>query len=250
MLLVFKEPFMMKRYLLIPVLILMIAFQAATASAGSPGTEENVFAVQEKMFHKYHELAFVTGYMSGDDFYQVYPVGLAYTFHFDDKISWEVARFYYNFTMDKNILDKLLDDFGAAPVEYYQPKYQLLTHLVIRPFYGKDAVLNKKVINHETYFMLGGGFDFYKKNYSDGVTPGKSETAPIISMGAGIKYFINNHVNLAVEVHDYVTYRGDEVVNNMWFGVNVGFGFNLGARPSYSDETINTLNGYLKDEQP
>jgi outer membrane beta-barrel protein len=237
---------MFRRY--ITALILGMLFCTAGSHAENVKGEENVFAVQEKIFHKYHELAFVTGYIASDDFYQVYPVGMAYTFHFDDRISWEVVRLYYNFTREKNLLEDLLNDFGASPVEYYQPKYQLLTHLVIRPFYGKDSVLNKTVINHETYFLAGGGFDFYKANHSDGVTPGSNETALIISMGAGIKYFINQNVNLAFELRDFVTYRGDEVVNNMWFGVNLGFGFNLGQRPSYSDETLNILNGYLKDK--
>lgn len=240
----------MRRSVVLPVLALLMLLSAVSGYAENVKGEENVFAVQEKMFHKYHELALVTGYIASDDFYHVYPIGVAYTFHFDDRVSWEVARLYANYTMEKDLLKDLLNDFGAAPVEFYEPKFQILTHVVIRPFYGKDAVLNEKVINHETYFMAGGGFDFYKTNYSDGITAGKNNTGLIISMGAGIKYFINESVNLAFELRDFVTYRGDEVVNSMWFGVNVGFGFNLGQRPSYSDETLNILNGYLKDKRP
>ncbi len=228
--------------------LILIFLCAPVVSADNVKGEENVFAVQEKMFHKYHELAFSTGYIASDDFYHVFPVGMAYTFHFDDRLSWEVARIYADFNTEKNILEDLLKDFGAAPVKYYEPKFQLLTHLVIRPFYGKDAVLNKTVVNHETYFLAGGGIDFYTVNHSDGITEGKDEAALILSMGAGIKYFLNQKMNLAFEVRDFITYRGDEVVNNMWFGVNVGYGFNLGARPSYSDETLNILNGYLKDK--
>lgn len=244
---VFKERFTMRRCVLLQVLVMLMLISAASVSAENVKGEENVFAVQEKMFHNYHELAFLTGYIASDDFYHVLPVGVAYNFHFDDRISWD-ARLYANFNMEKDILKDLLNDFGAAPVAYYEPKFQLLTHLVIRPFYGKDAILNKSVINHETYFLAGGGIDFYSTNYSDGITAGKDEAALIISMGAGIKYFINQKVNLAFELRDYVTYRGDEVVNSMWFGVNVGFSFNLGARPSYSDETLSILNGYLKDK--
>lgn len=211
--------------------------------------EEPVFAIQEKVFHKYHELSVLTGYNGGEDFYHIYPLGLSYTFHFDDHISWEVARFYANFTVEKALLENLLNDFGRAPEQgsFYEPKYQLVSHLVIRPFYGKDAVLNKHILNHETYFLMGGGIEMYSENFAgDAISP-KDNVAGIISLGAGIKYFINEDFNVAFEVRDYVTFR-DDPVNIVWFGINFGFRFNLGSRPSYSDETLDILEGYLKDE--
>lgn len=236
----------MRRFVI--VLILVILSLVTIGHAQSAETDEPVFAIQEKIFHTYHELALVTGYNGGEDFYQVYPLGLAYTFHFDDHMSWEVARVYVNFTREKDILKTLLHDFGAAPVSFFEPKYQVLTHLVVRPFYGKDAVINKTILNHETYFFMGGGFDFYTENYSDGFTGGKNQTAQIISSGAGIKYFINEKFNIAFEVRDFITFRDREMVNTVWFGVNLGFRFNLGSRPSSSDDTLSILNGYLKDK--
>lgn len=236
----------MRRFVI--TLILVILSLVTIGHAQSAETDEPVFAIQEKIFHKYHELAVITGYNGGEDFYQVFPLGLSYTFHFDDHISWEVGRIYANFTREKDILNTLLNDFGAAPVSFCEPKYQILTHLVVRPLYGKDSVINKTILNHETYFFMGGGFDFYTKNYSDGFTPGKNKMAQILSGGVGIKYFINQDINIAFEVRDFVTFRDREMVNTVWFGINLGFRFNLGSRPSYSDETISILNGYLKDK--
>lgn len=245
----FKERMVfMRRFVISLILVILFLVTIGHAYSAESEADEPVFAIQEKIFHKYHELAFVTGYNGGEDFYQVYPLGIAYTFHFNDNISWEVARVYMNYTTKKDILNKLLDDFGAAPVSFYEPKYQILTHLVVRPFYGKDAVINKAILNHETYFYMGGGFDFYTENFSDGFTAGKNKTSQIISSGAGIKYFINQDFDIAFEVRDFITYRGGDMVNTVWFGVNLGFRFNMGARQSYSDETISILNGYLKDK--
>lgn len=212
-------------------------------------TTEHVFAIQEKIFHKYHELTFATGYIPSDDFYHVYPVGLSYTFHFDEHISWEVGRLYANFNMEKDLLDDLLTGFGAAPVAYYEPGYQLLTHFVYRPFYGKDSIMNKWVVNNETYFFVGGGIDLYTKKYPHGYTSDSDEAGPVFSFGAGIKYFVNDNFNISFELRDFVTYRDDEADNNVWFGVNMGFRFNLGARQSYSDDTLEILDGYLKDKK-
>lgn len=230
------------------MLILLLLVTLDHGYSEESGTTEPVLAIQEKIFHKYHELSVVTGYIPSDDFYHVYPFGIAYTFNFDDHLSWEVGRLYANFNTEKDLLDKLLNGFGAAPVEYYEPKFQLLSHFVFRPFYGKDSIMNKWVVNHETYFFAGGGIDFYQKKYPHGYSPASDEAGPVISFGAGIKYFINDSFNISFELRDYVTYRGGEADNNMWFGVNMGFRFNLGARKAYTDDTLEILNGYLKDQ--
>lgn len=207
---------------------------------------EPVYAIQEKVFFKHHELSFVTGYISNEDFYEVFPFGLAYTYHFDDTTSWEVARVYYDVTMEKDLMEDLVNDHGAAPEQFYKPKAQLLSHFIYRPMYGKDAVLNESILNHETFFFIGGGIDIYSKHDPDEET--SDEFAFCGSFGAGIKYFINDKVNVSVELRDMISYREDEMVNRLWFGVNFGYRFNMKARKSYSDKTLNTLSRYLEDK--
>lgn len=213
-----------------------------------PETADPVLAVQEKVFFKYHELSFVTGYVSNDDFYEVFPVGLSYTFNFNDAFSWEVIRGYYDFTMEKDLMDDLVDEFGAAPEQFYKPRAQVLTHFVYRPLYGKDAVRNRSVINHETSFFVGGGLDIYEKKYSDPTAGSASdEMAFCTSFGAGIKYFINKNLNLSIELRDLTSFREDEIINRVWFGVNLGFRFNLRSRGGYNNGTMEHLSDYLRD---
>ncbi len=206
---------------------------------------EPVYAIQEKVFFKYHELAFVTGYISNEDFHEVFPLGLAYTYNFDDRKSWEVFRFYYDFTMKKDLMKDLEKDYGVAPEQFYKPKAQLLTHFVYRPLYGKDAYLNKSVINHETFFFGGGGIEIYDKASYDSNTV---ELAFCGSFGAGIKYFINDSTNITFELRDLMSQREGKLENRIWFGISCGFRFNLDARKTYSDETLNKLTKYLEDE--
>ncbi len=207
---------------------------------------EPVYAIQEKVFFKYHELAFVTGYISDEDFYEVFPVGLSYTYNFDDRNSWEVFRAYYDFTVEKDLLKDLVSDYGVAPEQVYKPKAQLLTHFIYRPMYGKDAVLNKSILNHETFFFVGGGIDIYSK--SAPYESSSDELALCGSFGAGIKYFINDSINITFELRDLLSFREDELENRIWFGINCGFRFNMEARKTYSDGTLNTLSRYLEDK--
>lgn len=211
-------------------------------------TPEPVVAVQEKIFHKHHDLALVTGYIPGDSFYHVIPVGLSYTYNFNDHFSWEVARIYYNLTTEKDLLTDLSEDFGATPERFIKPEMQILSHLVLRPFYGKDSVWNKWILNHETYFYGGGGMDFYENNFdSDALEKPENKQSPCLSFGAGIKYFTTEKTYIAFEVRDYLTFRNDEAENSLWFGINAGFRFNLRSRNPYASNTAKRLNGYLKD---
>lgn len=239
----------MKRFI---ITLLVFSLFLITVQAGycmESEKSEPVFAIQEKIFFKYHELSIVTGYITNDDFYDVFPIGLAYTYNFNDTMSWEVLRAYYDFTREKDLLKDLVNDHGAAPTQFYQPQTQLLSHFVYRPLYGKDAFLNKSVLNHETYFYGGGGIDVYKKKYPDPTAGSSSdEIALCISFGAGIKYFINESANVAFELRDIMSYQEDEIENKVWIGVNWGFRFNLKARKSYSDQTLNSLKKYLKDK--
>ena len=153
----------MKQYSILFIMIMVLLTGEDTGLCNDLKTDDSVFAIQEKIFHKHHELAIVSGYIPGDNFYHVYPVGLSYTYNFNDHFSWEVGRVYYNLTTEKDLMKDLNTEFGATPEQFTEPEMQILSHLVIRPFYGKDSVWNKWILNHETYFYGGGGMDFYKK---------------------------------------------------------------------------------------
>jgi outer membrane beta-barrel protein len=234
----------MRKFLVSLFIFLLILVTVGHGYSQTYEAEENVLAVQEKVFHKYHELSFLTGYIADDDFYNVYPIGLAYTFNFSDHYSWEVGRLYLSVNTDNDMKKQLENEFGAAPEQFFEPKAQILSHFVFRPFYGKDAVMNKHIINHETSFFVGGGLDMYKKK-----TYGKSsdEFDMMFSCGAALKYFINQNFCVAFELHDTVTTREDEFENRLSFGLSFGFRFNLDARKTYSDETLKLLKKYLEE---
>lgn len=235
---------MRRKILAVFVLLLMTCATKGVHAESSYG-DEKVFAIQNRVFHRNHELGVLAGYIADDDFYHVYPAGFNYIFHFNENWSWEVARAQWLFTQEKSLKEDLETNFGVTPEEFEEPKYMLHSHLMWKPFYGKDAVLNKGIINRETYLFLGGGLVHYEweKTYGEG----GEENAPSLSFGIGTKYFLTKNWCINFEIRDMLNFREDDTINNLSFGLGLGFRFNLGSRKSENDDTIEKLNKYLNE---
>ena len=222
------------------LLILMLILPVSGWCAGDD--EEKVDAIQNRVFHKYHELGLSAGYIADDDFFHIYPISVNYTFNYNDQFSWEVLRYQYMFTQEKDLKDELLD-IGVQPSRYAEQKYALHSHLVWKPLYGKDAVLNRSIVNHETYFFAGGGVVRYEWITSYGEN--ETEDAPSLSLGVGMKFFLNQKFCLNVEIRDQVNFREDDTENNVYFGLGLGFRFDLSPRKQKADPTVKKLKNIL-----
>jgi outer membrane beta-barrel protein len=208
--------------------------------------EEKVYAVQNKVFHRHHEIDFSVGYSADDDFFHLYPLGLGYTFHLNEHVSWEVARVQYLFTQDKDLKKTLESEFEVQPEQFSEPKYMVHTHAVFKPLYGKSAVLNRGIVNHEVYLLAGGGIANYEWNQSSGES--RSESAFSVSVGAGMRYFMSEHFCINFEIRDLLHFREDDTENNVMFGVSFGYRFNLGARRVEEDQGMKRLKRILNED--
>ncbi|MEW5803836.1 MAG: hypothetical protein AB1847_17215, partial [bacterium] len=88
---------MKKRFILcfslLTLLLLFPCGQRESFSEENEADKRHVYAIQNRVFHCYHEIGASLGYFP-DDFYRLYPIGLHYTFHLNDYLAWEVARGY------------------------------------------------------------------------------------------------------------------------------------------------------------
>jgi len=123
-------------------------------------------------------------------------------------------------------------------------KFAVHSNFILEPLYGKDVFGNRRVINHETYLFLGGGTISYERKFSNGETD--SEVAPSVSFGVGKKFFMGEKLCLFVELKDWVNFRESDVENNFWFGMSLGFRFNLSPRKNQDDATTEKLDKYLQ----
>lgn len=233
------------------VIVLIVLILTACPGAGfcrDLSSEEKVFAIQERIFHRNHEISLGLNYIPDNDFYESYPVGIAYTFHFNNYLAWEVARGQYFVNQEKELKGDLEDNFGVTPSEFQEPKYMIHSNLVIKPFYGKESIWNKGIVNHESYFLLGGGVVNYEKKFSYGDT--ETENAPSISLGYGIKYFVSKNMVMNLELRDLINFREEKTENSLSMGVGLSFRFNLSPRKTEDDRTAARLKEYLEEGKP
>ncbi len=208
--------------------------------------EEKVYAVQNRIFHRSHELDLSVGYIADDAFFQVYPIGLGYTFHFNERIAWEVGRVQYMFNQERNLKKTLEEEFNVTPERFPEPKYMYHSHLVYKPLYGKHAFLNRGIINNEIYLFAGAGMAHYEWQLSTGET--QEEDAMSISFGAGLKYYLNKSFCLNFEIRELMNFREDETENNLYFGLGLGYRFNLAPRKVEEDPTMKKLKRILDED--
>ena len=209
---------------------------------GDEHDEEQVYAIQNRIFHRFHEIDFSGGYIADDDFFHIYPISLGYTFNFNEHLSWEVARLQYMVTQEKDLKADLLD-VGVQPSRYPEQQYALHSHLLFKPLYGKDAVLNRGIVNHETYLFIGGGVTYYTWNRSFGKD--ETEAAPSLSFGVGMKFFLNQKLCINFEIRDLMNFREDDMENNIQLSIGLGFRFDLSPRKSEEDSAVTKFKKML-----
>lgn len=236
---------MLKKAIIIGIVLMAVA-GVSPAHCADPSKDARVYAVQNKVFHRNHELSLNVGYIADDEFFMVYPVSLGYTYNFNEDFGWQVARAQYLFTQERELMQKLKrDPYYVQPEFFSQPKYMVHSHFIWKPFYGKSAFMNRMVVNHETYLFAGGGMAYYERTFSTGVT--ESENALSLSFGAGFKYFINQKFCINAEIRDILNFREAENENNLAFSIGLGWRFNLAPRKIEEDPTIKKLDKILNE---
>jgi outer membrane beta-barrel protein len=242
----------MKKYLVIIALSVLFIFPVRNASGEDKKEEAKVYAVQNRIFHRDHEIKFDLGYIANESFFHPFPVGFGYIFNLNENYGWEVARAQYIIAPENDLKSKLETQFGVTPSEFAKPTFMIHSHLLYKPFYGKNAVLNKGVINHETYLFAGGGVVNYEWKYPEGSPRNdgsKGEMVPSASFGVGSKYFLNEKFCLNFEIRDIMNFWSDGMENRIYVGVGLGFRFNLKPRKVKKDETFEKLNRYLEKDK-
>jgi outer membrane beta-barrel protein len=143
-------------------------------------------AVQTRPYHMAHEIEISLVYLPYDAFYQGIGPEVSYTFHFDDRIAWEVIRGYYSFDLQTNLADHLATFPGniLQATTTDQMQYSLSSTLLWSPAYGKFALLNRAVAQGEAFLLLGGTLGKLTNSFKPGPT-----------LGLGFRFFLSQLVS-------------------------------------------------------
>src|SRR5215472_16728020 len=92
-----------------------LAMVAAPALAQTDlDTVGRLAAVQPRPFHLFHELEFSLVYLPFDAFYEGLGPEVSYTYHFNDRLAWEVIRGFYSFDVQTNLRSVLETQFPTV----------------------------------------------------------------------------------------------------------------------------------------
>jgi outer membrane beta-barrel protein len=206
------------------------ALSAVAVTAAAPGqawaAEEGgvAYAIQPRKFLLSHEFSFNVGVLPMDAFYKGIALGGAYTYHFSEALAWEVAQFTYSLNIDTRLEARLRNDFNPPVKRIPEPrlKYLATTSLVLKPFFGKMALVNKTIIHMEIFAVVGGGI----------AKPSSPGVRPTIDVGLGLRFFGWKHVSFRFDLRDYASFEGLSLVHYLCItlGVSPAFGEFRAAR--------------------
>ena len=158
--------------------------------------EEQVatYAVQSRLFRLGGELDVAAGFLPINAFNKGLTIGGAFTYHFSNAWAWEVINGNYVYKqLDTGLKTELLDNFNVQPTKIAAVELMLSSSVVLKPFYGKLAVFNRRVIHAEVSIPLGFTYARYTNPQSYPYGP---------NLGVIFRVFMGPHTSLRIDVRD------------------------------------------------
>ncbi len=196
------------------ILALVILPHNAPAEDSEQGL--STLAVQNRLHSMMHEFSAAIGTLPIDAFTKGLTFSGAYTLHFNDLIAWEIGKFTYSYHVDTKLREEL-KDIAVQPTQFEVVKYFVTTNAIIKPLYGKLALLNRTLLYGEIFFSLGAGWGWLS------VTD-----RAVVDFGAGIRLYAGKYVSFRADVRDYMFITKADVQHELWLGASVCLG--LGRR--------------------
>jgi len=207
--------------------------------------KERVYVVQEKVFHRYHEIGVFIPYIPDDDFFDSFGVGANYLYHFNDLLSWEIFRGAWMMNKDKSIRDDIQRSLNISPTFYDEPKYMIYSQLWFRPLYGKSAICNQSILFHETGVFAGVGLLGYDriKNFANDA----NDTALSLAFGLGTTLFLNSISSITLQIRDLIHFKDNQKENRISLELGFSFRFNFSPRNKIENRAnLDIFHQYVK----
>ncbi len=194
---------------------------ASPALADDDLDEEQVatYAVQSRLFRLGGELNVAAGILPMNAFDKGLTIGGAFTYHFSNALAWEIINCAYVYKqLDTGLKTELLDNFDVQPTKIAAIDLMMSSSLVLKPFYGKLAVFNRRVVHAELSIPVGITLGRY-------INPQSYLPGP--NLGLIFRLFLSPHSSLRVDVRENILVRGWATRTELWVGL--GFAFAWGG---------------------
>jgi outer membrane beta-barrel protein len=187
----------MRRILPFHLALLTLTLAGASPAVADDDIDEEqvaTYAVQSRLFRLGGELNVAAGFLPINAFNKGLTVGGSFTYHFSNAWAWEVINGSYVYKqMDTGLKTELLENFNVEPTKIAALDWMLSSSLLLKPFYGKLAVFNRRVIHAEVSIPLGFTYGHY-------TNPEGAAYGP--NLGVIFRVFISPHASLRIDVRD------------------------------------------------
>jgi len=204
------------RFLLGTLLIVACLVPAVAQADDLEDAEDSgqLAAVQHRKFREAHELQIAFASLPLDAFYKTVGLEAGYTWHFSDRLAWEVIHGGYAYELDTGLKQQLQTDFGVQPTAFEIAKYYVNSDIVWKPLYMKASFINRSVVHGEIFFLGSGGFF----DMSSGIHPS-------VNGGLGLRFYLSPHVSVRIDGRDNAVFiKGVKQVLAFSGGLSFDFG--------------------------
>ena len=242
-----------KIVLITVALLTLVISPVARAEEENPTTEEGINPVesdmykywgkvrdvgvfQKKLFTKdgHHELGLSIGIIPNDPFLTYFPIGLRYDYFFVEDISIEVNASYVGLQSNSDLTDFLLNEnkLQVSSIEVSDKAiFRAAVDIVWAPFYGKFAILNRKISHFDINLAAGLGMVFLEKGMNDATGETEYDFRPEVNLGLGFRFFLVDWFCVRIDFRQYIypkeNQAGDWDDTAIPSELTLGFGFLL-----------------------
>lgn len=212
---------MRRIHLLALAFALLPLFAVVPAWAGNDIDEEQVatYAVQSRLFRLGGELDAAAGILPMNAFSKGLTVGGSFTYHFNNALAWEIINGVYVYKqLGTGLRTELEENFQAKPTDMSAIDLIMSSSLVLKPFYGKFALFNRKVVHMELSIPVGAAL----ARYTDPQTYLPGPVAGLI-----FRIYLSPHASVRLDVREYVLFNGWNMRQEMHAAL--GFSFAWGG---------------------
>ena len=197
--------------------LLAIGLASPNAYAQDELDEEQVatYAVQSRLFRLGGELTVAAGFLPINAFNKGLTVGGGFTYHISNSWAWEIIRGAYVYKqLNSGLKNELLDNFSVKPTEIAAVDFILSSNLVLKPFYGKLAVFNRRLVHLEVSVPFGVAMARY-------INPQAYPFGP--DAGLIFRVFASRHISFCLDVRDYVFFNHWSTRNEVLLALGAAF---------------------------
>jgi outer membrane beta-barrel protein len=211
---------------LAPLTLTLLGASSAWADDALDEEQVATYAVQSRLFRLGGELNAAAGILPMNAFYKGLTVGGSFTYHFSNAWAWEIINGSYVYKqLETGLMNELRENYRVQPTDIAAIDLMLSSSFVFKPFYGKLAYLNRRLIHIELSVPLG----LTLARYTNPQTYLPGPNAGLI-----LRVYLSPHTSVRIDVRDHLILKNGWGSPTKWdtrneLHVSLGFAFAWGG---------------------